>query len=210
LIQRGASCIVDHDLLSTTVQCPKLLNSEWDELIRHFYSIVFENARIVCGYHCVARAISTLDEMENHFPQLHMDGARNIWIVKPGALSRGRGIVCMDKLEDILELVSSNVQKKENKWVIQKYIEQPLLIYETKFDIRQWFLVTDWNPLTMWMYKECYLRFSTQRYTLDDMDVSVHLCNNSVQKHYQNSSTRSELLPEENMWDSDTFKQYLR
>ena len=28
----------------------------------------------------------------------------------------------MDKLEDILELVSSSVQKKENKWVIQKYI----------------------------------------------------------------------------------------
>ena len=39
---------------------------------------------------------------------------------------------------------------------------------------------------------------------------SVHLCNNSVQKNYENSSTRSDLLPEENMWDSDTFKQYLR
>lgn len=88
-------------------------------------------------------------------------------------------------------------------------LERPLLVYDTKFDIRQWFLVTSAFPLTVWMYKDSYLRFCSQRFNLRNLHESVHLSNNAVQCRYKNGQ-RNNALPSENMWDCHMFQSYLR
>eukprot|EP00741_Cyanophora_paradoxa_P013406 tig00020685_g12945.t1 len=147
---------------------------------------------------------AALAELRAREPQFSMDGSRNIWIVKPAGKSRGRGIQCVNDMHAVLELTGEG---KENQWVVQKYIENPLCIQRKKFDIRQWVLVTDWNPLTVWFYGECYLRFSTEDFSLEDVsDKFVHLTNNSIQK-YSERFDASEI--EGNMWEMATFVQHL-
>ncbi|XP_054399805.2 protein monoglycylase TTLL8 isoform X2 [Pongo abelii] len=188
-----------------------LTEAEWEDLTQQYYSLVHGDAFISNSRNYFSQCQALLKRITSVNPQTDIDGLRNIWIIKPAAKSRGRDIVCMDRVEEILELAAADHPlSRDNKWVVQKYIETPLLIYDTKFDIRQWFLVTDWNPLTIWFYKESYLRFSTQRFSLDKLDSAIHLCNNAVQKHLKNDVGRSPLLPTHNMWTSARFQEYLQ
>ncbi|XP_060512040.2 protein monoglycylase TTLL8 isoform X7 [Panthera onca] len=188
-----------------------LTEDEWKDLTQQYYSLVDGGAFISNSRNHFSQCQALLNKITSVNPQTEIDGLRNIWIIKPAAKSRGRDIVCMNRVEDILQLVTTDhPSARDNKWVVQKYIETPLLIYDTKFDIRQWFLVTDWNPLTIWFYKESYLRFSTQRFSLDNLDSAIHLCNNSIQKHLKNDEERSPLLPYHNMWTSTRFQEYLQ
>ncbi|CAG7731388.1 unnamed protein product [Allacma fusca] len=155
----------------------------------------------------------SLQTVAPFWSQMNNDGVHNIWICKPGHKSRGFGIVLKNNLDDIMHIFQQHrldERKNAYEWVVQKYIERPLLIFNTKFDIRQWFLVSDWNPLTVWVYKESYLRFCSQQYTVHDLQPSVHLCNNAIQSNYKNDPERSKILPKENMWDHYTFQAYLK
>lgn len=92
------------------------------------------------------------------------------------------------------------------------FLEQPLLVYNTKFDIRIYLLLAvkpSGHQVDVWLYKNCYLRFSSQQYDLTNFDEAVHLTNYSVQKKYSINTKRDKRLPSNNMWLLDEWKEYL-
>ena len=144
-----------------------------------------------------------LEKLKKNFPQYVLGGDRNIWIVKPSGLSRGRGISCIDQLNDIL----TNI-KIHNETVIQKYIENPLVIKGRKFDMRQWVLVTRFNPLTAYLFDTPYIRFGAEEFHLDDFkNIFSQLTGNSIAKHsekFENSEIEGD------MWEIEQFREYLQ
>jgi Tubulin-tyrosine ligase family len=70
-------------------------------------------------------------------------------------LSRGRGIYLIDNVSELpLDEVS----------VVSKYIGNPLLINGHKFDLRIYVLVTCFDPLRIYVFKEGLARFATHKY----------------------------------------------
>lgn len=72
---------------------------------------------------------------------------------------------------------------KHNTFIIQKYIERPLLICDRKFDIRVWVLLD--HDHNVYFFKEGYIRTSASIFSIDSDHIdnaAVHLTNNAVQK----------------------------
>ncbi|KAH8058683.1 hypothetical protein JL722_5912 [Aureococcus anophagefferens] len=161
-----------------------------------------------------------LDMLAEHDPQFHLNGgretSRNLWIAKPAAKSRGRGIATFDDLDKMLDHCDAKTGGSGALWIVQKYMESQLLIAERKFDLRQWVLVTDWNPLTIYFYDECYARFSAEKYSDTSESLEnpfVHMVNNSIVK---NSDKFHAKVVAENgvevvdcMWSLDDFRNFL-
>ena len=142
-------------------------------------------------------------------PLCHFVG-HNIWVLKPTSLNRGRGIHMFQTIEDLNKLITNCMQRDPNRkslsFVIQKYIEEPLLINERKFDIRMWMLVT--HEMNFYLFKEGYLRTSSKKYVIDVENIDnkfVHLTNNAVQIHDQDYGK----YEDGNQMSFNKFQKYL-
>lgn len=63
------------------------------------------------------------------------------------------------------------------------------------------------GAVDVWLYKDCYVKFSTPPFSLASLDRSIHLTNYTVQKHLMNPNN---VVPNafENMWSLAELKKY--
>jgi tubulin monoglycylase TTLL3/8 len=101
-------------------------DKEWDILSKFDQNSSTGNNILSDEYRSTIERL--LDILRQIHPQYYLNGPRNVWIMKPSGLSRGRGIKCMSNLNDIFKFIKRN----SNLYLAQKYIENPLLIHGRK------------------------------------------------------------------------------
>ena len=131
---------------------------------------------------------------------------RCTWIVKPNSSSRGRGIFI---LQDLSELPIDETV------VVSRYIMNPLLIQGLKFDLRVYVLVTSFEPLKAFIYREGLTRFASAPYSTEPdhmQDAFRHLTNYSINKNsctfVENSDLRCDNIGHK--WSLSALNKHLR
>jgi tubulin polyglutamylase TTLL4 len=107
----------------------------------------------------------------------------DLWIVKPVASARGIGIRVIKSLDRV---------PADKDIVVSRYVSNPLLIENKKFDLRVYVLVTSFDPLRIYVYEQGLCRFASLEYSTDVRKRCVHLTNYSVnKKHGTGSNTKN-------------------
>lgn len=120
------------------------------------------------------RHTEELDAFRNHARSF-----RGPWIVKPGASNRGRGIALFRTAAAVEKHLAK--QRRDDAFVAQAYLANPLLVRGRKFDVRVFALVAPDGGA--YVYGDGYVRTCTTPYTVEDLaDLSAHLTNDAVQR----------------------------
>lgn len=101
---------------------------------------------------------------------------KSMYIMKPCASSCGRGIKVIGKRTHV---------NKRSGYVVSKYVSKPHLIRGFKYDLRVYVVVTSFEPLRIYLFKDGLVRLATVPYTTSKSSLKqrfIHLTNYSVNK----------------------------
>ena len=105
-----------------------------------------------------------------------------VFIRKIGVgVHRGAGVQPVDEEEE--QMLRRGLKNGENcgkkmdySIIVQRYISNPLLVYNHKFDFRVYMMVSSTNPLTVY-YHDGFLRVSLYEYDVNSKAKGAHLTN---------------------------------
>ena len=106
-----------------------------------------------------------------------MTGSKEPWIAKPTASSCGDGITVVTE--------PGQITLGRSVLSVQKYISDPFLINGLKFDLRLYVLLTNIDPVKIYLYSDGIVRFATKQYSMKEETIDdkyIHLTNYSVNK----------------------------
>lgn len=115
-----------YDIDNNDLDAIRIWEHDWDVFFTNHYLVTHENGKIQLTEDepldpILIKAKRILEEVKNYWPQYDLDGYLNIWIVKPGNRCRGRGILLMNNIKEILTLINPQIVTK-TRYVVQKYI----------------------------------------------------------------------------------------
>ncbi|XP_063697104.1 tubulin glycylase 3B-like [Culicoides brevitarsis] len=185
---------------------------QWDELSKVLNSLVEENGKFKIGEDPIfletitTKVKNASESILKEWPWRKHDGYTNVWLIKPARTGEGAGIFLSRDETAIRDFI---LRHKYKPFVIQKYLERPLLCYRTKFDFRHYFLVTiDNNYLRAWSHSTaCTIKFASEPFSLKDFSEARHITNTAVQMKFAKVS--HPYLPQHHMWSLGAFILYL-
>jgi len=121
------------------------------------------------------------DQWDRFISLLSSSSPDVFWIIKPSNLNRGVGIRVINNESDI-----SDISQLQTSVCVQKYLLSPyLLANQLKFDLRIYVLVTSWDPIRIFLYKDGLVRFCSEQYNPSPANVDSmcsHITNPEVNK----------------------------
>lgn len=104
---------------------------------------------------------------------------------------KGRAIATELDISTTLKMLKSRLNrtvtpcvKFTEMHIAQRYIDRPLCVCGYKLDLRLYVLIASAQPLHVYLYHDCLLRFATQKYDLSDLDNTYsHLTNSSINRN---------------------------
>uniref|UniRef100_A0A2K6GQW3 Tubulin--tyrosine ligase-like protein 10 n=1 Tax=Propithecus coquereli TaxID=379532 RepID=A0A2K6GQW3_PROCO len=174
-----------------------------------------EYSRVVSKVNTQARfgkdTAPTLEELPWTSP-----GQTQMWICKPTASNQGKGIFLLRNQEEVAALQAKTQSLEEDPIyrkmpfrapqarVVQRYIQNPLLLDGKKFDVRSYLVIACAMPY-MVFFAHGYARLTLSLYNPHSSDLSGHLTNQFMQK----KSPLYVLLKEDTVWSMDHLNRYI-